>query len=345
MRSSAAGVFVATLIVGSTAGRPTAQQVTGGASGTPIQLDVSVTDASAQPVRGLTAADFAVTEDGRAVQIQAVTDVDVPGAGSVGRTYIIAVDSLHLTSRGAVGVGAMIEQFVDQYLAAQDRAAVVILGPSSSMAAATADHQQLLRAIGIASASARTASEARRGGMGFGTTPVTLPDIHEAAVRAFATLTTALGRVAHEPGRRVAVLFISEGVPLEGRDTREAAAAQQAFLAAAARENATVYPLNPAGMSTISSGVEPSSEFEPAGLAGWQSLRSLANDTGGLATLGLTDLASAYRQIVQDTSSYYVLTYASPHGSERDGHFHGVRVHVNRRGSNVRTRNGWYEPK
>jgi VWFA-related protein len=323
------------------AAAPAARQGAGSASA--IQLDVSVTDAAGQPVRGLTAADFAVAEDGHAVAVQAVSDVDV--SGSAGRTYIIAVDSLHLSSRGAVRVQPLIEQFVTRYLGTHDRAAIVLLAERPSMTVVTADHQQLLRAIDVAAASARTASAAPPGAMEFGMTPVTLDDINEAAARGFATLTTALGRIAHDPGRRVAVLFISEGFPLEGRDTRDGASAERAFLTAAARANATVYPINPVGMSAISSGIEPSSEFEPGGLAGWNSLRTLANDTGGRATLGLTDMTPAYKQLVQDTTSYYVLTYTSPHASERDGDFHEVRVHVNRRGSKVTTRKGWYEAR
>ncbi len=43
-----------------------------------VQVDVSVLDDKRQPVRGLTAADFTVREDGQPRQIQAFTEVYLP---------------------------------------------------------------------------------------------------------------------------------------------------------------------------------------------------------------------------------------------------------------------------
>ena len=44
-----------------------------------IRLDVSVLDRNAQPVHGLTAADFTVIEDGKPQTVTAFTEIDVPG--------------------------------------------------------------------------------------------------------------------------------------------------------------------------------------------------------------------------------------------------------------------------
>src|SRR5574339_538705 len=43
-----------------------------------VQVDVSVLDSKRHPVRGLTAADFAIFEDGRPRAIQAFTEVNLP---------------------------------------------------------------------------------------------------------------------------------------------------------------------------------------------------------------------------------------------------------------------------
>jgi hypothetical protein len=51
-------------------------------------------------------------------------------------------------------------------------------------------------------------------------------------------------------------------------------------------------------------------------------------------------LASALRQIVQDASSYYLLTYASSQGS--DDKFHDIDVRVNRRDVQVHSRRGYW---
>src|SRR3954469_3645068 len=47
-----------------------------------VQIDVAVLDGKRRPVRGLTAADFTLFEDGRPQPIVAFTEVDVPRRGA-----------------------------------------------------------------------------------------------------------------------------------------------------------------------------------------------------------------------------------------------------------------------
>ncbi len=70
----------------------------------------------------------------------------------------------------------------------------------------------------------------------------------------------------------------------------------------------------------------------------WQA----ANETGGLASIGATELDEALRRIDVDTSRFYLLGYEppAPHG---DGEFHTLRVDVRRPGVNVRQRRGYVD--
>lgn len=310
----------------------------------PIALDVVVTNAAGQPARGLQTADFEIREDGKPVPIEGVTPVDLNGGGAAGRTYLIAIDSLHLSSKGAVHVAPLVQRFVNEDLGPRDRAAVLTLGPTPAITPLTNDAQLLAHAATAAGQRARDFTLAHQSPLEFGVGAVTRAAMTDATISGFAALTRVIDGLGHEPGMRVAVLFVSEGVSIEGSDTRDTIAVRHALFAAAARKNVSIYPINPVGMATINSSLEPSAEYEPAGLSAWDSLRTLANETGGRAILDSAKLTAPYRQIVQDTSTYYILTYQSPHAGEHDGDFHEVRVTVKQKGLTIRARKGWYEP-
>jgi len=342
MHVRAIRVAAALLAVPLLGARPSAQKPVNASPASPLlRLDVSVTDASGKPVPALRAADFAVTEDGRPVSIQTVTSIDPAGGGP--RTYLFAVDALHLSPRGAQRVEPILSEFVRTSLRPEDRAAVAWLGPAPRMSDFTSDPQRLSAAIRSASESARSRSTARLSEFG-GPDPSGVADLLDASGRTFAMLTTAIEHAAPDPGHRMAVLLISEGVPVSGTEPRATAEAQRALYAAAARGSVNLYPIDPVGMSAIDAGLEPSSESEPAGLAQWDSLRAIARETGGRAIFN-TKIEPELVRIAQDNGSYYLVTYQSPHAAERDGDFHRLDVRVNVRGATVTARRGWYEPK
>lgn len=342
MRGVAAGVVLAGLVIGF--GMPLRAEPgpsDGSPSGAAVLIDVSVTDSDGHPVRGLTAADFEVTEDGRPIADHTVTAVDITDSAPDGRSYLIGVDALHLTPRGAATVRPLIDRFVTQFLGPHDRAAILSIGQAPALSPLTGDRQLLLRASGVASTAALNASAARRNvGLSFAAPG----DIEHAGVRAFAALARATAEALHARDRRTAILFISEGIPLDGRNSRETIDAQRAFFAAAARANAIVYPIDPVGMSDVASGIEPSEESEPSGLSELDSLRAIAGETGGRLVMA-ADVAAAYRQIVQNSSSYYVISYVSPSAAKRAGEYHKIRVQPKNRSLRATTRKGWYEPK
>src|SRR5687768_6784963 len=74
------------------------------------------------------------------------------------------------------------------------------------------------------------------------------------------------------------------------------------------------------------------------------SLRTLAEETGGFAAVNQNMLASAFGRIVDANSRYYVLGYYPP-GTARDGRFHRIDVRVKRRGLRVSARRGYASPR
>jgi VWFA-related protein len=74
------------------------------------------------------------------------------------------------------------------------------------------------------------------------------------------------------------------------------------------------------------------------------SLRELAEQTGGIASVNTNSLTTAFERIVQANSRYYVLGYYPP-THPRDGRFHKIEVRVNRPGLRVAARRGYASPR
>ena len=182
-------------------------------------------------------------------------------------------------------------------------------------------------------------------------------------------------------GRRKTLLLVSEGIDyniydvIRSYDSPPSSASGilddiRETIAATARANVSIYAIDPRGLSgpgedAISVGsfanadggsTTDSGTSIPApsdiGLNGLQnelrlsqdSLRQLADETGGFAAVNSNDFKSAFERVVRDNSSYYVLAYYPP-TNKRDGKFHKIEVKVNRPGLKVRARRGYALPK
>jgi VWFA-related protein len=71
------------------------------------------------------------------------------------------------------------------------------------------------------------------------------------------------------------------------------------------------------------------------------SLRVLADQSDGRAIVNRNDLGAAMKQIVRDTSAYYLIGYSSSQ-APTDGKFHEIKVKVKRPGVQVRARKGYW---
>ncbi|HUP39764.1 MAG TPA: VWA domain-containing protein [Vicinamibacterales bacterium] len=172
------------------------------------------------------------------------------------------------------------------------------------------------------------------------------------------TLTDALAPVR---GRRKAVVMFSEGFnyqmtePFGMRSVSDVIRATQDTLSAAARANVNFYTIDPRalvgagddfmqmtgpgipGGSTLSAITEELQRTR-------DSLRVLADETGGFATIDANALSSAFDRIVDSNSRYYVLGYTPP-DDRQDGRYHKIDVRVKRPGLKVIARHGYATPR
>lgn len=74
------------------------------------------------------------------------------------------------------------------------------------------------------------------------------------------------------------------------------------------------------------------------------SLRELAEQTGGIASVNTNSLTAAFNSIVQANSRYYVLGYYPP-THPRNGRFHKIEVRTKRPGLRVAARKGYGSPR
>jgi VWFA-related protein len=183
-------------------------------------------------------------------------------------------------------------------------------------------------------------------------------------------------------GRRKTMLLVSEGIDydisdvIRGWDAPASGASGimddiRETIAATARANVSIYAIDPRGLSgagedSIAVGsfanadsgtTNPdtgSSSGPPRDIGmnslmnelrmSQDSLRQLADESGGFAAVNSNDFRGAFDRVVRDNSSYYVLAYYPP-STKRDGKFHKIDVKVNRPGLRVRSRRGYASPK
>jgi len=113
------------------------------------------------------------------------------------------------------------------------------------------------------------------------------------------------------------------------------------------RYNTTLYMVDPRGLApfefdlSTQGGANVSLTKDRAMLdSTMDSLRILAENTDGRAIVNSNDLAGGLRQIVRDSSAYYLLGYTSTL-DQPDGRFHKINVRVKRPGLQVRARPGY----
>jgi VWFA-related protein len=111
--------------------------------------------------------------------------------------------------------------------------------------------------------------------------------------------------------------------------------------------NVAIYAVDPRGLAPFEYDID-------AGLGGINSqtdskfmmatqntLRGLALETDGRAILNRNDLDVGMKQIMRDSSAYYLLGYTSTQ-AKADGKFHAISVKVKRPGIQVRARKGYW---
>ncbi len=182
------------------------------------------------------------------------------------------------------------------------------------------------------------------------------------AQRVLATLKNLAEFMGGIRGRRKALLMFSEGIDYPIYDVFGSPAATTVVMAtretiaAAARSNVSLFAVDPRGLVGMTSETleltataEPHLGFDARGLLAemylsQDSLRELADETGGFASVNHTNVDTALDRIVRANSTYYVLGYY-PANTPRDGRFHKIAVRVKRPGLRVSARKGYVSPR
>ncbi|MEX1128195.1 MAG: VWA domain-containing protein [Vicinamibacterales bacterium] len=109
-------------------------------------------------------------------------------------------------------------------------------------------------------------------------------------------------------------------------------------------QNTSIYSVDPRGLAVFEYGINEgiNLESDSVGLkSSLDTLHTLSNNTDGRAIVNRNDLAVGMKQIMRDSSGYYLLGYTSSR-MPTDGRFHEIDVKVSRRGVQVRARKGYW---
>ena len=342
-----------------------------------VQLDVSVLDKDRRPVRGLTAADFTVLDNGKPRQIVSFSALELPPLPAVAPA---GVDTVPLdVTRNDLPDGRIVVILLDPFLqrvmvpgrvtiadppgitALRATAASIVngLGPGDLAAVGhtiygvpqnfTTDKARLKRAIDTTAFGTNKRAEGEEwGNCNCGTCRLD-------------AITRVANALRAEPQRRKVIFFIGERVqlaPVTGQCNAFLEPATKQMTLATQLANVTVNTVDPNAMETTN--VHAGDDFKPespGGISGaakaqeqanraflierQQSLQAVADWTGGRAILNTNAPEESVRPILEESSAYYLLAFQTS-DVKPDGKFHPITVKVNRPDVQVRTRRGYY---
>jgi VWFA-related protein len=287
-----------------------------------------------------------------------------------GRVFVLVLDDLHTRFNRTARTRAAARQFVERYIGANDIDAIVnTSGFGKGMQDFTGNRALALRAIDAAmgmkadsSTSAALADYYMGAAGGTSTMNASFNEMQRFtnARNALRTLRNIADYMAGIRGRRKALVYLSEGInydvtnPFANTHATDVQREIRDMVAAATRANVNVYSVDPRG---VTSGMEDAIEIgavpqdmsiSATGLMDemrleHDSLRVVAEETGGFAVLNQNDFRDGFSRILEDNSSYYVLGYY-PTNEKRDGKFRSVQVKILKPGLRVRARKGYTAP-
>jgi VWFA-related protein len=162
------------------------------------------------------------------------------------------------------------------------------------------------------------------------------------------------GMLGGIPGKK-AVMEFTGGITQTGEENRSAV---QAATDAANKNDVTFFQVDSRGLVTdasdASGGIASgNSAYSGATVlatanarnASRDTLSTLAQDTGGKMFADVNNFATIFKEVQDDTTGYYLLSYYSTN-TKRDGRYRGVTVKlVNLPGAHIKHRQGYYAPK
>ena len=254
------------------------------------------------------------------------------------------------------------QNYVDKQMAPADLVAVVSLGNTLSVNQDfTSDKAALHRALDALNPNAGQGFEEGSTGMTEGTADTansfTVDDTEfnifntDRRLGALRSIAQQLAKV----DQKKSLIYFSSGMDRTGIENQSEL---RAAINAAVRANLSIYTTDSRGLQAI----VPGGDAQNASLRGTspfsgqatlnqynsnfttqETLVTLAGDTGGRAFLDTNDFSQVFKGVQQDTSSYYILGYHSTN-PVRDGRYRRITVRVNRPGSKLDFRHGYYAP-
>jgi VWFA-related protein len=172
--------------------------------------------------------------------------------------------------------------------------------------------------------------------------------------RRLEALRSVAEKLAHVQQKK-SLIYFSSGMDRTGIENQSEL---RATVNAAVRSNLAIYTMDMRGLQALVAG----GEAQNASLRGvsaysgqstinslnanfttQETLVTLASDTGGRAFLDSNDFSKIFKEVQQDTSTYYLLGYHSAN-SARDGHYRHILVKSNLSGVKIDYRRGYYAP-
>ncbi len=271
-----------------------------------------------------------------------ILPVSKPTNDAAGRIFLFFVDDLHMNFRDTPRIRQLFEKMNKTLLHDGDMFGIVSTGTSSLAIDLTYDRKRMDEAIKKISGSALKPSELIEGPQG----PNGLTEVKYRSHVAFSTAYDIVNNLSKIQNRRKAVIYVSNGYdlnPFEGARfgdpnivgmkntryenmeydpfTRQSNQFSDAELVrelseltrAANRANATFYTIDPRGLvagSDIDEQVDPT-EWQNHIRKTQDSLRVIADETGGFAVINQNQFDKALQRIDAESSDYYVLGYYS----------------------------------
>ena len=298
-----------------------------------------------------------------------------PASDVAGRIFILFVDDLHLDFQNTGRIRELFKKIEKDLIHPGDEFAIVSTGPSSIAVQLTYDRSQLDDAIkkitgdGLKPDDIINGPESDQG-----------PDeVRYRASVAFSTAYDLLNSLAKVQNRRKAIIYVSDGYdfnPFENSrhsssntfDSRydastydpttesqlfqgqvfadsDLARELSALTRAANRANATFYTIDPRGLpgfADLENNIDPT-EWNDYIRKSQDSLRVLADLTGGIAVVNQNDFDKALKKIDAETSDYYVVGYYSKNPDPRKRE-RSIDVKIDRPGVTVWSRKTYFVP-
>jgi VWFA-related protein len=294
--------------------------------------------------------------------------------GNAGRAIVIVVDDLHFEPEYTPHVRRLVQTLVNTLLHDDDLVAMVSTGPSAVEVGGTYDRRLVGAAVSRIRGAGLTAAEIFQ----MPETSQGAADLRRRAQMAFQTVYRLVGELEQVRDKRKAVMYISSGYDLDpfvaGRESGDriqggrfadpmrllvekdnpymrlpAVTADIDLLAymreltlAANRANASFYPVDPRGLTSVvdAGRALDQSEWRTFLQKTQSSLRFLAEQTGVSALVNVNDFAAEFRRIDAETSDYYLIGYY-PTNADTSTRVRQIEVTTGRAGIRVAARSAY----